>query len=230
MNYQAKLKWRKAKSIIELFLALGTLVFVIGVTYNDLTHLKSVVLESKQDIKQIRREINDIGVRLARMEEKIILKKFGRSKRPGEMNMKFTGITREEEIFAKTLYFESGSTCSNRETEMLAWVIRNRVRARWYPGTYEGVCLARLQFSCWNGKWLNGSKAKYVLNKKVSGYRYRICLGIAYMVMNAPEKWNPVSRVYHYYNPQLVCPGWARGMERAYPYLKLKHIFLRRRI
>jgi spore germination cell wall hydrolase CwlJ-like protein len=129
---------------------------------------------------------------------------------------------KEKEVFAKTLYFEAGSTCSYIETSMLAWVIRNRVKSKKYPNNYISVCMQRKQFSCWNGKTLND-----VMNIELNNNRYMICMAIVAIVNHTPEKWNPLPGVMWYYNPQIVCPSWGLSYKRVYPNYELKHIFFK---
>ena len=127
-------------------------------------------------------------------------------------------------MFALTLYFEAGSTCDFLETYFLAWVIRNRVkRGGWFGKGYDGVCLKPWQFSCWNNK-----TKKQIEKIDLDGkFRYMVCQAIAEIVSKAPAKWNPIPATCYYYNPELVCPKWARKFKRVYPVLKLIHIFFK---
>jgi len=126
------------------------------------------------------------------------------------------------EILAKTLYFEAG-ICDIFEKILIGWVIRNRKNDKRFPNSYKEVCLQPYQFSCWNG--YNEEKIKKIdLNGK---WQYMICLMVAEYVIHEKEKYNPIPGVVYYYNPQLVCPKWARRVERVYLNLKLKHIFLK---
>jgi len=129
-------------------------------------------------------------------------------------------------VFAKTLYYEAGSTCSMQEVLYIAWCIRNRVRGRrWFGSTFVEVCLKKWQFSCWNGKNIND-----VLDIDLNGrFRYGMCLAVAEYVMNEKERFNPIPGVCYYYEPTLCCPSWARKFKRYYTEPKLKHIFFKER-
>lgn len=128
----------------------------------------------------------------------------------------------ELEIFAKTLFFEAGSTCDLQEVLHIAWVIRNRVeKKRWFKKNYIEVCLQKWQFSCWNHKTFNEIK-----KIKLNNFRYLMCMMIAEYVKDSPKKFNPIPGVCYYYNPQLCCPSWAKKLKRIYPQLNLKHLFL----
>jgi spore germination cell wall hydrolase CwlJ-like protein len=128
---------------------------------------------------------------------------------------------KELDIFAKTLYFEAGSTCDIFEVLFLAWVIRNRVEgSSWFGSDYQKVCLKRYQFSCWNGV-----ARKEIDNMKINNFRFKMCLFIAEYVMRWKGSENPIPKTCYYYEPTLCSPKWARKMKRIYPQLKLKHIF-----
>jgi N-acetylmuramoyl-L-alanine amidase len=138
--------------------------------------------------------------------------------------MKKNKIT-DHEILTKTLYYEVG-VCGMFETFLVAWLIRNRVKAnkRKFGKGYLGVCLKPFQFSCWNNKSID-----HIDNIKFgSNAWWKRCILVADYVLKAPEKENPISKTYHYYNPQLVCPYWGNKLNRVFPNLELKHIFLKK--
>jgi len=133
----------------------------------------------------------------------------------------------QKDIFAKTLFYEAGSTCGILEVLYIAFVIRNRVDgSRWYGKNYIEVCLKKWQFSCWNNKTL------YEIEKiDLNGNRkFQMCMGVADYVMNMPRKEIPkkIQKSFHYIEPTLMnkMPGWVRKMKRCNPSLDLKHIFL----
>lgn len=133
---------------------------------------------------------------------------------------------RNRDIFAKTLYYEGGSTDDIIEVLYIAFVIRNRVDGkRWFGNNYIDVCLKKWQFSCWNGKTL-----KQIESIDLDGRRkWKMCLMIAEYVMDLPKKEMPVKLkgVCHYYNPLLVCPSWAKKSKLVHPEMNLAHIFVK---
>lgn len=132
------------------------------------------------------------------------------------------------EILTKTLFFEAGSTCDIEEVLYIGWVIRNRVEgSRQFGKNYVEVCLKKWQFSCWNKKSIEEiEKIKWDNSKN---FGWAVSRAVASYIIEAPEKFNPIPKVYDYYNPQLCCPSWGRKYKRIYPQLKLKHIFFKRK-
>lgn len=94
-------------------------------------------------------------------------------------------------------------------------VIRNRAnKAR---RTFEAVCLAKYQFSCWNA--LEPSKA----GRNVSPEAYQR----AARAWEASEASNLTGGAVNYYNPRLASPRWAKqGVGRVvigeHVFMKLK--------
>lgn len=125
-------------------------------------------------------------------------------------------------ILAATLYFEAGSTLPPEETMAIGWVIKNRVKSKQFPSTIKEVCIQPKQFSCWNRK-----VPGHVSARTLQTNRFYICASVAEIVIRSAEKWNIVPGALYYYNPQLVCPRWAKKMKRVYPGSDLIHIFLK---
>ena len=128
----------------------------------------------------------------------------------------------EEEVLAKTLYFEAG--CEEIfDILMVGWVIRNRVKgSKWYGNDYIEVCLKRLQFSCWNKK-----SAKQISCISMTNWKWAVCKMVAEYIMRSSERENPLPGVHCYYNPMLCSPKWARKMKMVVPLMRLDHIFLK---
>lgn len=136
---------------------------------------------------------------------------------------------KERDIFAKTLFFEAGSTCDMLEVYWIAWSIRNRVeRQTWYGKNYTEVCLKQWQYSCWNGKTL-----EEIESIDLDGdFRWMMCLMVAEYIMGANEKCNPFNmykmKATHYYEPTLCNPpSWIKSdkMKRLPTISGLKHIY-----
>jgi len=83
-------------------------------------------------------------------------------------------------------------------------VIRNRALSR--GQSFERVCLAEAQFSCWNDK----KKAVRRLSK-VSGETWQR----ASAAWAASETSNLTSGATHYFNPRLANPSWAKRLVKT---------------
>jgi len=133
---------------------------------------------------------------------------------------------RQRDIFAKTLYYEGGSTDDIIEILYIGYVIRNRVDGKkWFGNNYIEVCLKKWQFSCWNNKTLEQIEAIDLDARR----KWKMCLMVAEYIMELPKKEIPAEMqgVCYYYNPLLVCPTWAYKGELVYPEPRLAHIFLK---
>lgn len=139
-------------------------------------------------------------------------------------------IIRQIDIFAKTLFYEAGSTCDMLEVYWIAWSIRNRVEKKWWYGKdYISVCLKKWQYSCWNGKTMMQIN-KINLDGKV---QWEMCLDVASYVIQASDKFNPFHQfgmlATHYYEPTIVSrpPKWIKSkkMKRVPTIAGLKHIY-----
>ena len=111
---------------------------------------------------------------------------------------------------AKTIYGEARG--ENVETMLaVGWVIRNRLTAKRYGDTYKDVVLQRKQFSCWNE---NDPNYK-VIKGTIKGRLWEVCIGVAIVVMQSAEKYNPIVGVRHYYDRSLDNnpPYWAEAGE-----------------
>jgi len=111
---------------------------------------------------------------------------------------------------AKTIYGEARGE-SIETMFAVGWVIRNRLQAKRYGGTYKDVVLQPKQFSCWNKDDHNYKVIKGV----IKGRLWEVCIGVAIVVMQSAEKHNPVVGVKHYYDKSLDSnpPYWAEEGE-----------------
>jgi len=121
-------------------------------------------------------------------------------------------------ILSKTLFLECGSSENIEDIIAVGWVVKNRVRKQ--NKTYKQICLQSKQFSCWN-------KTKPEDVNITNVFRWRICVAIADYIINAKERWNPLPKVYHYINPDLCSPSWAKKMKKVNYNCHFSHIFLR---
>ncbi|NLY55742.1 MAG: cell wall hydrolase [Firmicutes bacterium] len=119
-------------------------------------------------------------------------------------------VDKEIEFLARTIYGEARG--ENLETQLyVAWVIRNRVQAKGrFGATYEEVVTKPFQFSSWNQDDPNFERVL-----QPTGAAWRTALGIAQAVYYAPEKFNPIPGIYHFYDRTLDAarPSWAEGAE-----------------
>ncbi len=105
---------------------------------------------------------------------------------------------------AKTIWGEARG--ENIETMLaVGWVVRNRLSAKRYGKTYKDVVLQPFQFSCWN------SGDIYVVQDKL----WEVCIGVAIVVMQSAEKYNPIPGVRHFYDKSMDKnpPYWAEDGE-----------------
>jgi N-acetylmuramoyl-L-alanine amidase len=127
---------------------------------------------------------------------------------------------RDIDTLARTIW---GEARNQGRTGMIAvaWVIRNRVgmdlhndgKPDWWGEGYEGVCLRKWQFSCWNPgdpnePYLRGRKA-------IPGRQYAEAREAALAAMHAYEP-DPTGGATHYYAPKVVkAPAWVKGATKA---------------
>ena len=111
---------------------------------------------------------------------------------------------------AKTIYGEARGE-SVETMFAVGWVIRNRLQVKRYGSTYKDVVLQPKQFSCWNK---NDSNYK-VIEGNIKGRLWEVCIGVAIIVMQSRERYNPIPKVWHYYDKSLDSnpPYWAEDGE-----------------
>lgn len=133
----------------------------------------------------------------------------------------------DKDVLARTLYGESEPR-DEADAIAIAWVVRNRVALRNWPGTVEAVCKQRsnggtYQFSCWSPK--HGNPEKLAKVTKADKWFAR-CLAIAGDVL-ADKIPDPTTRSTHYYADYIKAPRWARGKVPVYetPAGKYNHLF-----
>ncbi len=126
----------------------------------------------------------------------------------GDLSFNFTEEELKEiEYLAKTIYGEARGE-SIEAKYWVAWVIRNRVDARWRgQKTYESVVTDPYQFSCWNENDVNRPKLD---NPK--GIAWNECWEIAVSVYTAPAFFNPIPRVFHYHDTSISPPSWTEKL------------------
>ena len=120
---------------------------------------------------------------------------------------------------ARCIYSE---TKREREQELIAWVVRNRVETQYRgKGSYRDVVLDPYQFSAFNP---NGRTRQFYAglgpNSRYPGWQK--ALRIAYEVRNAEVTYRPFSRkTRHFYSEQSMVgplrPDWASGLRPVLP-------------
>ncbi|MDR0677203.1 MAG: cell wall hydrolase [Holosporaceae bacterium] len=115
------------------------------------------------------------------------------------------------DILARTIYGEARGEFYKFGTSPLiaiANVIVNRMR-KGFAKTIQEVCLAPLQFSCWN---LNDPNRKKIENIKASECPiFRKCLETAENVLM--EKWPDLVDGCDHYHEKTIKPFWAAYSE-----------------
>jgi len=120
----------------------------------------------------------------------------------------------EISYLAKTIFGEARGE-SYMAKCAVAWVIRNRVKARGWPNTYRGVVTQPYQFS----SWLKGDPNRermldpLAVGGALEEQAWYDSIRAAYEVYHAPEEPNPLPGVFHYIDTSIDPPKWARKME-----------------
>ena len=118
-------------------------------------------------------------------------------------------LTSDRMVFAGTLFGETRG-CGRAAMENVAQVILNRVADNWNPGGIQGVCLARLQFSCWNHDDPNRQQILDAPFKHTEAGMWAMCLSVADAAM-ARENPDRVSGADCYFARSMpAAPYWAK--------------------
>ena len=123
-----------------------------------------------------------------------------------------SGLTKEQQVVAITILAEARSE-GDRGMGAVAAVIAQRAIDR--KQTWEKVCLAKWQFSCWNGK-------------KISDLDHLLDVPQAEMAIYLAKNMHRIDRskignANHYYADYIKAPYWAKGEK---PTVKIgRHIF-----
>jgi spore germination cell wall hydrolase CwlJ-like protein len=123
-----------------------------------------------------------------------------------------SGLTKEQQVVAITILAEARSE-GDRGMGAVAAVIAQRAIDR--KQTWEKVCLAKWQFSCWNGK-------------KISDLDHLLDVPQAEMAIYLAKNMHRIDRskignANHYYADYIKAPYWAKGEK---PVAKIgRHIF-----
>jgi N-acetylmuramoyl-L-alanine amidase len=129
------------------------------------------------------------------------------------MTDKLTYNDHDIDIMARTLFGEAKANDAD-DAKAIAWVIRNRLsyqKKRWGLSLAD-VCLARLQFSCWNS---NDPNRKRITDASYENNAWlRRCRKIAQNVVD-DIYIDPTSISTHYHTPA-VKPKWSKGKQPVY--------------
>jgi len=111
-----------------------------------------------------------------------------------------SGLTKEQQVVAITILAEARSE-GDRGMGAVAAVIAQRAIDR--KQTWEKVCLAKWQFSCWNGK-------------KISDLDHLLDVPQAEMAIYLAKNMHRIDRskignANHYYADYIKAPYWAKG-------------------
>lgn len=106
------------------------------------------------------------------------------------------------DVVAATLILEAGGERDPRAMAAVAEVIFNRAKAK--KQTAEQICLARLQFSCWNGVPVSRG-----ITKAQNHPKWNKALQIA-----TAASTSYTNGADHYHTPQ-VKPKWAKKLKKT---------------
>ena len=124
------------------------------------------------------------------------------------------------DILARTLYGEARGefTFGDEAVQAVANVVLNRVRAHHRnKTTIAGVCLDRLQFSCWNG----GGKAKLMAVPSSDNELVK-CTAVATAAAKGQFPDNTHGAL-HYHATTIAKPKWVRNSPNARVTLEIGH-------
>ena len=125
-----------------------------------------------------------------------------------------SGLTKEQKVVAITILAEARGE-GDKGMGAVAAVIAQRAIDR--KQTWEKVCLAKYQFSCWNGK-------------KISDLDHLLDVPQAEMAIYLAKNMHRIDRskignANHYYADYIKAPYWAKGKQ---PTIKVgKHLFFK---
>jgi len=131
-------------------------------------------------------------------------------------------MTPSVDILARTLLGEA-EVNDIADAKAIASVVMNRVRHRRWPNEVPGVCLQKLQFSCWNP---NDPSRKRIVAAKRGEPWFNKCIEIAeaYAEGGAPDITHGAT---HYFATWIKAPKWAKGKVPCFrtPWGKYTHLF-----
>ena len=115
------------------------------------------------------------------------------------------------DVMARTIWAEARSE-GDVGMEAVASVILNRAaHPRWWGGDVREVCLAPLQFSCWN---LRDPQYDRIRSVTEADPLFRKAREVARRAL-AGEVEDRTGGADHYFNPAAANPSWARGREAS---------------
>lgn len=115
------------------------------------------------------------------------------------------------DVLARTIWAEARSE-GDIGMEAVASVILNRAaHPRWWGGDVREVCLAPLQFSCWN---LRDPQHDRIRSVTEADPLFRKAQDVARRAL-AGEVEDRTGGADHYFNPAAANPSWARGREAS---------------
>ena len=118
-------------------------------------------------------------------------------------------LTSPELVFAGTLYGETRG-CGRPAMENVAQVILNRVADRWDAGGVVGVCLARLQFSCWNANDPNRAEILAAPSNRAEASVWLLCQTVAAAALAGRNPDRVAGADCYYARSMVQAPYWAR--------------------
>lgn len=121
--------------------------------------------------------------------------------------IKITKSSSDLDIIAATIFDEAkGEKTIGRKA--VASVIQNRSKWKKYKNNPVNVCIAKLQFSGWNKGYI-----KIDLKSKEHQKIWKECKEIAKQIIE--NKFTPITKANHYYNPKLANPKWGKLMKNV---------------
>lgn len=139
-------------------------------------------------------------------------------------------LTNQEDldILARTIFGEARGelvkkTGGMKSLHAVAWVVKNRLKAKMYGNTITEVCKKPWQFSCWNP---NDPNRKLLEKIAIDNKLLQTCTLAALEVLNdvVPDLTDGADHYHHYL---IGPPYWTMAMQKT---IKIgAHIFYRMR-
>ena len=126
------------------------------------------------------------------------------------------------EILARTLYGECRKENRHGKVAVACVILNRAANVRRWPHDIMGVCLEKLQFSCWNKNDANRDKVKAV---DWSDVHFRECFSVALSTCLGNEP-DPTDGCDHYCTNAVVeTTSWAKNEQ---PYCRIgNHAFFK---
>lgn len=117
----------------------------------------------------------------------------------------------DQEIIARTLWGEARSQGVIGMTAVACVIMNRSNNPGWWGNSLRGVCLAPMQFSCWND---NDPQAEKMRAQVIDDPAYQKAIVISEMLFN--HAINDITNGADHYRAEYAHPAWADGKIPTY--------------